>query len=77
MLLHQAHQSAAYDRAVGEGGEIHQMFTPRDPEPDGDGPSRQASDLPDPLADVRIFTQPERRWLVLKDGLPLAGSAAG
>jgi len=31
----------------------------------------------DPLADVRILTRPERRWLVLKDGLPLAGTAAG
>jgi imidazolonepropionase-like amidohydrolase len=29
----------------------------------------------DPLADVRIFTQPERRWLVLKNGQPVAGTA--
>jgi imidazolonepropionase-like amidohydrolase len=29
----------------------------------------------DPLADVRLLTQPERVWLVLKDGRPVAGQA--
>lgn len=29
----------------------------------------------DPLADVRLLTQPERVWLVLKEGRPVAGRA--
>jgi len=29
----------------------------------------------DPLADVRLLTQPERVWLVLKDGRPVVGQA--
>jgi imidazolonepropionase-like amidohydrolase len=29
----------------------------------------------DPVADVRLFTQPERIWLVVKDGRPVAGRA--
>jgi imidazolonepropionase-like amidohydrolase len=29
----------------------------------------------DPLADVRVLTQPERVWLVLKEGRPVAGRA--
>ena len=29
----------------------------------------------DPLADIRVLTQPEQIWLVLKDGRPVAGRA--
>jgi imidazolonepropionase-like amidohydrolase len=31
----------------------------------------------DPLDDVRVLTDPRRIWLVLRDGVPVAGSSAG